>query len=100
MRIGCVCDNDAIFLRCELGWIVILSEFLDLLFFHFHVFFSLAESHFHATILDNIVRSHISLLFASFGELSIAFLLSCELLRLSWLFDLFDTWDLIDVLTL
>ena len=57
MGIGCISDNDAIFLRRELSWVVILSEFHYLLLLHLHVFFPLTDSHFHATVFDDVIRT-------------------------------------------
>ena len=78
MRIGCISDDNTILLRCILRWVIVLSEFDDLLLFHLHIFFSLADSHFHATILNNVVWAHVFLLFLSLSLLSCFLLLSCH----------------------
>jgi len=57
-RIG---DDYSILLGGKLCRIVVLSELLDLLFLHLHVFFSLTNCHLHPAILDYVVGAQIFL---------------------------------------
>ena len=75
MRVSCIGDYNSVLLACKLGRIVVLPKLGDLLFFHLHVLLSLADRHFHTTILNNVVRAQILLLFYALGFLSCFFLL-------------------------
>lgn len=61
MSVSRICNHNSILFWCKLGRVVILSELLDLLFLHFHVFFSLAHCHLHASILNDVVGAQIFL---------------------------------------
>lgn len=74
--IRCISYYDSIFLWRKLSWVIVLSELNNLLFFHLHVLFSLADSHFHSTILDDVVWAHVFLFLFPLGFFSCLLLLS------------------------
>ena len=77
VSVSCISDNYSVFLRCKFGWIIILSELHDLFVFHLHVFFALADSHFHTTVLNDIIWTQILFLFFPFS-LFFCFLRHCR----------------------
>lgn len=56
VSVGRVRDNHAVFLACKFGRIIILLESGNLSLFHLDVFVSLVSCHFHATILNDVLR--------------------------------------------
>ena len=82
VRIGRICDYNAIFLGCKLRWVIVLSEFHDLLLFHFHVFFALTDGHLHASVLNDIIRAKIFLTFLALSFILCLLCLTGEYFRL------------------
>ena len=48
-------DNYSILLRCKLCWIVVLTEFMNLFFFHFSVLLSLCYCHLHPSVNNDSI---------------------------------------------